>query len=69
MSEQSTTQPTEGWQAEKHHSQRIYHYINGTFSLCGKLGFYTGEVIPDNQEKRTAEDCKACIKKLDARKK
>lgn len=58
----------EGWQAEKHSSQRIYHFINGTFSLCGKLGFYVGELTPDVPEKRTDEDCKACIKKLDRRK-
>jgi hypothetical protein len=57
----------EGWQAEKHYAQRVYHYVVGTFSLCGKLGFYTGELIPDNPAKRTREDCRACIKKLNTR--
>jgi hypothetical protein len=40
----SVKELTEGWQAEKHYSQKVYHYIAGTFSLCGKLGFYTGEL-------------------------
>ena len=55
----------EGWQAEKVQSQRVYHYIRDTFSLCGKLGFYRGDVIADNPEQRTKADCRACIKKLD----
>ena len=59
---------TEGWQAEKAYSQRIYHFISGTFSLCGKLGFYTGELTPDDPTNRTKEDCKACTKKLEKRK-
>jgi hypothetical protein len=55
----------EGWQAEKYHSQRVYHYIRGTLSLCRKLGFYTGEVTPDNPSKRTKEDCSACVKQIE----
>lgn len=59
----------EGWQEDRHYSQRVNHYIIDTFSLCGKLGFYTGGLMPDRPFKRDREDCKACIKKLDARKK
>lgn len=58
---------SEGWQVEKAYSQRIYHYILDTFSLCGRLGFYKGELMPDRPEKRGREDCKACIKVLDKR--
>lgn len=63
----SDEQPQEGWQAEKHYNQRVYHYIQGTMSLCRKLGFYTGELAPDNPDTRTKEDCSACVKKLNAR--
>ena len=66
---ETTEQKSEGWQAEKQYSQRIYHYIVDTFSLCGRLGFYAGELMPDNPERRGAADCKACVKKLEARKK
>ena len=62
------TEETQGWQVEKHYSQRVYHYIDHTFSLCGKLGLYIGELAADNPEKRSREDCKACIKKLEHRK-
>lgn len=62
------TKLTEGWQAEKVHTQRIYHYIVGTFSLCRKLGFYTGELMPDTG-KPGREDCKACVRLLEKRKK
>lgn len=60
-----TEKLTEGWQDEKHPSQRVYHYIRGTFSLCGSLGFYRGDLVPDVSEKRGSKDCKACIRKLD----
>ena len=55
----------EGWQLDKHPLQRVYHYIRGTFSLCGKLGFYLGDLAPDDAAKRSKEDCKACTRKLD----
>lgn len=59
----------EGWQDEKYSSQRVYHYIGGGgFSLCGKLGFYTGETKPDSPSERTPVDCAACVKKLNRRK-
>jgi len=57
--------PTEGWQAERHPSQRVNHYIRDTFALCRKLGFYRGDLVPDDPSKRHREDCKQCIRKLD----
>lgn len=40
MSEEIQAEATsEGWQAEKCTSQRVYHYIVDTFSLCKRLGF------------------------------
>jgi hypothetical protein len=59
---------TEGWQDEKHPQQRVYHYIRDTMSLCGSLGFYRGDLLPDVLEKRTRQDCKACTRKLDGKK-
>jgi hypothetical protein len=56
----------EGWQAEKHTSQRVYHYIVGTFSLCGRLGFYMGELMP-HAGKKGAEDCAECFRKAEKR--
>lgn len=41
----------EGWQVERLWHQRVYHYIVDTFSLCGKLGFYTGELAADQPGK------------------
>lgn len=54
----------EGWQAEKHTTQRVYHYIAGTFSICGKLGFYTGEVMP-HTGKKGKEDCSECFRRVE----
>lgn len=56
----------EGWQAEKYYSQRVYHYIVGTFSLCGKLGFYMGELMPHEGEKGS-EDCAECFRRVEKR--
>jgi hypothetical protein len=56
----------EGWQAEKHHAQRVYHYIVGTFSLCKKLGFYTGELMPHKGTKGR-EDCAECFRRVEKR--
>lgn len=56
----------EGWQAEKHTGQRVYHYIEGTWALYGGLGFYTGEVMPHKPgQKKGKEDCSACFKRLE----
>jgi hypothetical protein len=56
----------EGWQAEKPYSQRVYHYIVGTFSLCGRLGFYMGEVTAHAGGKGRA-DCSECYRRVEKR--
>lgn len=66
MSEPKSQKEVEGWQAEKYYSQRVYHYIVGIFSLCGKLGFYTGELMP-HKGKKGAEDCSACFRRVEKR--
>lgn len=58
----------EGWQGEKHQSQRVYHYIVGSFSLCGKLGLYFGELEAAKEGKeKSGKDCAACYRKLQIR--
>ncbi len=54
----------EGWQAARNNNTRVYHYIRETFSLCGKLGFYVGDLIPYVKAPRGNEDCAACYRKL-----
>jgi hypothetical protein len=62
---EEATPEAEGWQAEKHTSQPVYHYIVGTFALCGGLGFYTGELMPHKEgQKKGREDCSGCFKRL-----
>lgn len=68
MSEPKREELSEGWQAEKAYSQRVYHYIVGTFSLCGGLGFYTGELMPHKPgAKKGREDCAPCYRKAEKR--
>jgi len=57
---------SEGWQAEKHLSQRVYHYIVDSFSLCRKLGFYTGILMP-HKGKKGPEDCAECFRRVQKR--
>lgn len=53
---------------EKAWSQRVYHYIVGTFSLCGGLGFYTGELMPHKPgAKKGRQDCTPCFRKVEKR--
>ena len=56
----------EGWQAEKHPMQRVYHYIVDSFSLCKKLGFYLGELMPHKGTKGS-EDCNDCFRRVEKR--
>lgn len=56
--------PPEGWQAEKHDGQRVYHYIRDTMSLCGKLGFFTGQLMPHVPAPKGNEDCAACYRRI-----
>ena len=59
-----------GWMAEKPQSIRVYHYIYGEgWSLCGRYGFYCGELMPDKGlPERGREDCAECFKRLRRRK-
>jgi hypothetical protein len=56
----------EGWQAEKHYNQRVYHYIVDSFSLCRRLGFYFGDLMPHKGEKGR-EVCGLCFKRVEKR--
>jgi hypothetical protein len=66
MTLQKRDDTREGWQAEKNMGQRVYHYIVGTFSLCRKLGFYTGKLIPFKGTKGD-EDCAECFRRAGKR--
>lgn len=60
-----STEPREGWQAEASRSQRKWHFIVGTESLCGKFGFYFGEVAEGGMtlSDRT-DDCAECKRRV-----
>jgi hypothetical protein len=56
---------TEGWMAEKPLHVPRYHYIQATRSLCGRYGFYRGELSRDSGlATRSPEDCAECFKRL-----
>ena len=57
---------TEGWMAEKPQSVRVYHYIHeNTRSLCGRYGFYNGDLVADEGHSvRDAKDCAECFRRL-----
>lgn len=59
----------EGWQEQKQYSQKVYHYIVGSFSLCRKLGFYFGDVMPWTGNSKSSEDCAACYRLAEKRNK
>lgn len=68
MSEQEPT-PAKleaGWMAEKPMTSRVYHYIGGEGrSLCGRYGFYSGELMADQgKPERGREDCAECFRRL-----
>ena len=56
------TEQEEGWGVIRP-GDRKAHYYRGSFSLCGRVGFYFGEKDPDNG--RSKDDCAACRKALD----
>lgn len=58
----------EGWQDEKATTHKRYHYIVDTMSLCRKLGFYMGALMPAKPAPRGAEDCAECHRRLHERK-
>ncbi len=56
---------SEGWMAEKPYHAPRYHYIIDTRSICGRYGFYMGELTPDSgSPERGREDCAECFKRL-----
>lgn len=70
MALKSMLDTEEGWQADRHSSQRVYHFIRGTMALCGGLGFYTGDLIAAvNGSPRGDEDCAKCYRLLMAEQK
>lgn len=52
---------TEGWGVIRP-GDRKAHYYRLMMSLCGRVGFYQGELEPDNGPSR--DDCAACRKVL-----
>ena len=54
----------EGWQAEGAHTQRRWHYIRGTKSICGKFGFYFGEIVDGGLKPGGPDDCAECKRRV-----
>lgn len=62
----SSPPPREGWQAEGSSSTRRWHFIRGATSLCGRFGFYRGELVEGGLKASTsAVDCSACKRAVD----
>lgn len=61
---QAPPTPDEGWGIIRP-GDRKAHYYDGSFSLCGRVGFYAGSKDPDTGA--SPDDCAGCRKKLDAR--
>ena len=55
----------EGW-GELRPGDRVHHYYRDGFSLCGRVGFYRGELDADTGTDGP-KDCKECRKKLRAK--
>lgn len=65
MSLKSMLDTKAGWQADRHPTQRVYHYIYETMALCRGLGFYTGDLVPHIAgNPRGNEDCAKCYRLL-----
>jgi hypothetical protein len=55
---------SEGWMAEKPLHAPRFHYIVDTRSLCGRYGFYMGELVTlPAGEPKGHEDCAECYKR------
>lgn len=52
---------TEGWGVIFHGYRKAHYYRDG-MSLCRRMGFYHGELDPD--EGTSKDDCAACRKEL-----
>lgn len=54
----------EGW-GDRRPGDRVFHYFVNSMSLCGRVGFYFGELSPDNDgTEPQRSDCKSCFKAL-----
>ena len=53
----------EGWGVIRPGDRKAHYYRDG-FSLCGRVGFYNGDLEPDKGP--CVEDCAACRRKLEA---
>ena len=60
---ESTSMRGEGWGVMRPGDRRFHYYADG-FSLCRRVGFYSGPLDLDTG-KAGPQDCKACRKVLD----
>lgn len=56
-----TNDPVEGW-GYTPLSPRVFHYFRDNTSLCGKIGFFFGELEQGKDDH--SQNCKPCMKKL-----
>lgn len=66
MAETAKTKVTKGWGVIRP-GDRKAHYYRDMFSLCGRVGFYNGDLGPD--QFTSTDDCAACRKVLEREKK
>lgn len=68
MSENQTVapeKPREGWQAEGSYTQKRWHFIIGSESLCRKFGFYFGAIVPGGMTvSESPSDCAECKRRV-----
>lgn len=56
----------EGWQAFLTPGARVAHYIREQTALCGKVGFYGGELVPHIAgNPKGSDDCSTCYRKVE----
>lgn len=53
----------EGWGVLRP-GDRVYHYYRDQMSLCGRVGFYRGELTADDAGSPSSRDCVQCTRKL-----
>lgn len=59
---------TGGWQSEMTPGTRVFHYIRNMTSLCRRVGFYRGDLVPHvTGSPRRNEDCAGCYRCLNKR--
>lgn len=54
--------PTEGWGVMRPGDRRFHYYRTG-LSLCGRVGFYRGELEAEDGSRATHE-CAACLRRV-----